>query len=532
MRREHAGSTGDSKLEEMLMHEPQTMRRAGARRHAGIAVLAGAVLAGACATTGPGAVPAGGPATASVATPQAPDRTVRPAVGEAPDVALPPLQEFTLPNGLRVVVMEKRDLPLVQLNLLIHSGSAADDAGRPGLASITAAMLEEGAAGMSALELADAFEYLGARFGVNARHHVTGMVLRAETRRFPEALALAGSVLLQPDFPEEELDRLRMERLTALVRQHDEPAAVAGVLFDRTLFGVEHAYGRSGFGTEASLRAVTTADLRSFYRLHYRPNNATAVLVGDIDVATAERLLGEALGGWQRREVPAIRVADREQVRGRTIHVVDIPGSAQSVIRLGRIGAPRTTADYYALNVMNVILGGSFTSRLMQNLREDKGYTYGASSFFDFLPAPGPWLAGAAVQTNATGPALAEFMNELRGMHQPIPADEVARARNFLAMQAPAAFQSVAATAAQIGEVVQYGLPADYFNHYVDNILAVTAADVERVARQYIDPDNVAIVVVGDRAAIEQQIRDQDLGPIHFLEVRDVLGPVPELGAR
>jgi zinc protease len=304
------------------------------------------------------------------------------------------------------------------------------------------------------------------------------------------------------------------------------------VLFDRTLFGTEHAYGRSTFGTEASLRAVATTDLRGFYRTHYRPNNATAVLVGDIDLATAERLLGEALGGWQRGDVPAIRVADRPQVRGRTIYVVDMPGAAQSVIRLGRIGAPRTTDDYYALNVMNVILGGSFTSRLMQNLREDKGYTYGASSYFDFLPAAGPWSAGAAVQTNATGPALAEFMNELRGMHEAIPEDEVARARDFLAMRAPAAFQSVASTAAQIGEVVQYRLPADYFNHYVDNILAVTAADVERVARQYIDPDHVAIVVVGDRAAIEQQIRDQDLGPIQFLEVRDVLGPVPELGAR
>jgi predicted Zn-dependent peptidase len=217
------------------------------------------------------------------------------------------------------------------------------------------------------------------------------------------------------------------------------------------------------------------------------------------------------------------------QVTGRTIYLVDRPGSAQSVVSLARIGAPRGSEGHEAREVMNVILGGSFTSRLNQNLREDKGYAYGASSSFAPLPGAGPWTASSAVQTHSTGPALREFMNELRGMQESLPEDEVERARNFLAMRYPAGFQSVAGIAGRLAEMVQFDLPPDYFNRYVDNILAVTPSDVERAARQFIDPENVAIFVVGDRDAIEQQIRDEGLGPIRFLSVTDVLGPLPVL---
>jgi predicted Zn-dependent peptidase len=467
---------------------------------------------------------------AGAAAAQAPDRSVPPPVEEAPSVVLPALQEFTLDNGLRVLLMEKRDIPLVQINLLIGAGTARDDAAAPGVASMTAAMLDEGAGGRTALEIADAFEMLGARFGVGAGTHTSSMALRAPSQRIAEALALAADVVLRPDFPDAELDRLRAERLTSLVRRYDEPNAIAGAIFSQTLYGAAHPYGREDAGTAASLRALRTADLRAFHEQYYTPGNVTAILVGDIDRAAAERLLADAFGSWRGADVAPASIAEAEQVRGRMIYVVDKPGSAQSVVRLGRIGVPRSTADYFALEVMNVILGGSFTSRLNQNLREDKGYSYGASSGFGWVPgAAGPWSAAAAVQTHSTGPAIAEFMNELRGMHAPIPADEVQRARNFLAMRYPSGFQSVAGIAGRLGELVQHGLPPDYFSRYVERVLAVTKDDVERVARQYIDPENVTIFVVGDRAVIEQQVRDLDLGDIRFLEVTDVFGPVPSL---
>jgi zinc protease len=495
-----------------------SMRRS-ASHTLGLALL---VVAGACSAPVTRA-----PVPAAAAT--APDRSTRPAVGEAPDVMLPAPQQFTLSNGMRVLVMEKRDLPLVQANFVVGAGTARD-AATPGLASMTAALLDEGAAGRSALEIADSFEMLGARFGIGSATHASTISLRAPSARFAESLSLAADVILRPDFPQEELDRLRKERLTSLVRRYDEPGAIAATLLSQTLFGPEHPYGRGGIGSAASLGSMSIADVRRFHETYYRPGNVTAIIVGDIDAAGARSLLEQSFGSWQGAAVTAERVADAPQVRGRTIIIVDKPGSAQSVVQLGRIGVPRSTRDYYALEVMNVILGGSFTSRLNQNLREDKGYSYGASSGFDYQMAAGPWVAGASVQTQSTGPAIAEFMNELRGMHQPIPDEEVERARNFLAMRYPAGFQSVGSIASRLADIVQYGLPADYFNRYVDNVLAVTRSDVERVAREYIDPENVTVFVVGDRSVIEQQVRALDLGEIRFLEVTDVLGPIPTVG--
>ncbi|CAN5893892.1 hypothetical protein BH23GEM9_BH23GEM9_35140 [soil metagenome] len=487
-----------------------------------LTALAAAALFGGCAT-------APAPSQQQAQPGQAPDRSARPPVGAALDLLLPAIEQFELSNGMRVVMMEKRDLPLVQLNLVIGAGSVFDPANRGGLASLTAAMIDEGAAGMTSLEIADAFEMIGARFGIGAGTHTASMSLRAPAQRLDDALRLAARVMLGPEFPAHELDRLRTERLTSLVRRFDEPNAIMSELLDQTLFGTTHPYGRGGFGDEASLRAISVDDLRQFHQRQYRPNNTTAIVVGDIDVASARRQLEAAFGGWERGAPADVQVAQAQQVSGRVVHIVDKPGSAQSIVSLGRIGVPRSTQDYYALEVMNTILGGSFTSRLNQNLREDKGYSYGARSSFSYLPAAGPWSASSAVQTQSTGPALGEFMKELRGMHQPIPEEEVDRARNFLAMSYPSGFQSVAGIAARLGDMVMYNLPPDFFNGFVINVLAVTRQDVERVARQYIDPDNVAIFIVGDRQVIEQQVREQNLGEIRFLSVTDVLGPVPTL---
>ena len=460
---------------------------------------------------------------------QMPDRSQRPGVGPVPDLELPPVERFTLQNGLDVLVMEKRDLPLVQVNLHVRAGTVDDPADRLGLADLTADMLDEGAAGRGALELADELEYLGARFGVGAGTHLSTVSLRVPVARLDAALGLMADVIVRPDFPAAELDRLRQDRVTYLIRRHDEPNLIASALFQRTLYGADHPYGRGGVGTAETLAAITTDDLRAFHRAHYRPDNATLVVVGDVDAAGIRGRLEAVFGEWRANgegAAPA-RVEPARQVQGRTVYLVDVPGAAQSVIQIGRIGVDRRSDDYYALQVMNTILGGSFTSRLNQNLREDKGYTYGARSSFDFSPVPGPFVAGAAVQTDATAPALVEFMKELEAIREPIPEEEVALARNFLAMRYPAGFQSVAGIAGRLADVIQYGLPADYFNEYTDRVLAVTREDVERVARRYIDPENVVIVIVGDRSAVEDEVRALGLGELRVLEVTDVLGPVP-----
>lgn len=456
---------------------------------------------------------------------QRPDRSKRPEVGPAPDLELPPVERFTLSNGLEVLLMEKRGLPLVQVNLHVRAGSVRDDAARLGLADLAADMLDEGAAGLDALTLADRFERLGARFRVHSDLHLSTVSLRVPVARLDEALRLMSDVVLRPDFPEAELERLKRERLTAMIRRHDEPSVIATALFMRTLFGESHPYGRQA--DESTVRAITIGDVRDFYTRYYRPGNATLVVVGDIDAADARAVLERAFSAWRGGKVAKEKVAEARQVKGRTVYLVDKPGSAQSVIRIGRIGIARDSKDYYPVLVMNTILGGSFTSRLNQNLREDKGYTYGAGSFFNAGPIAGPFTAYASVQTDATGPSLHEFMKELRAIREGVTDEEVDRARNYLAMGYPESFQSVAGIAGELADVVQYGLPADDFNHFIDRVLAVTREDVERVARKYIDPENLVIVVVGDRARIEEQVRAENLGEIRFLEVTDVFGEPP-----
>jgi zinc protease len=493
------------------------------RRHrvalAAYAIVAAALLTGACA-----------PAQQQLPI-APPDRSAPPPAGEAPDLTLPAPQRFTLSNGLAVVLLEKHAIPLVQTNLILGVGSADEPPARIGLAALTADMLEQGARGRNALELSDAIEYLGARYFSAPGLHATTVGMRVPVARWTDGLELLADMVVRPDFPADELERLRLSRLTSLIRTHDVPAAIAGALFDRTLYGPAHAYGRFGLAEDA-LRAVTTDDVRAFHARHFRPNNATLVVVGAVDADAARARLEAAFGGWQPGAPAApARLADAPQVEGRTVYLVDKPGAAQSVIRMGRIGVPRSTDDYYALLVMNTILGGSFTSRLNQNLREDKGYAYGASSAFAFRHAAGPFVATAAVQTDATGASLEEFMNELRAIRTSASDEEVELARNFLAARFPGGFETVSEIAGQLGELVQYDLPDDYFNHYVDRVLAVTRADVERVARRYVDPDNIAIIVVGDRNAVEEQIRRVDLGPLRILEVSDVLGALPVLSA-
>jgi predicted Zn-dependent peptidase len=334
---------------------------------------------------------------------------------------------------------------------------------------------------------------------------------------------------MKPSFPREELDRLKKERLTTLLQWHDEPRTIATVLFRRLLYGPRHPYGTPSIGDEKSIQSLTVNDLKRFHDLHFRPKNAVVVIVGDVApdviVAKLERVMAE----WKGATTTSMNWQKIEQVSNRKIFLVDKPGAAQTEIRIGRIGVERTTPDYYPIVVMNTMLGGSFTSRLNQNLREQHGYTYGAGSVFDMRPLPGPFFAASAVQTEVTDSALIEFMKELKGVRAPASDEEILRAKNFLALGYAEGFQSVGQIAAQLQEVVQYGLPDSYFNTYVRKTLQVTNDDVLQAARAYVDPDRVVIVLVGDRKKIEKGVRALKLGEIEFLKVEDVLGKPPKL---
>jgi predicted Zn-dependent peptidase len=456
---------------------------------------------------------------------QAPDRSHPPALGPAPQLRLPPIQKRMLANGLPVWVVESHEVPLAQVNLLVQTGSDDDPAGKFGLASLTAAMLDEGAGSRSSLQIADAVDFLGADLETTSSFDASAVRLNVPVARLQDALAIMADVALRPTFPDAELNRLRQERLTTLLQAKDDPASVAPLAFSRLVYGTTHRYGTAAMGTETTLKAFTTQDLRGFHDSTYRPSNSTLIVVGDTTADAVVPLLEKQFGAWksagavQRTPVPPARQLTQAQV-----YIVDKPGAAQSQIRIGWIGVPRSTPDYFAIEVLNTILGGSFTSRLNQNLREAHGYAYGAGSRFDMRLSAGPFFASAGVQTDKTADALREFFNELNGMLKPVPADELNKAKNYVALSFPGEFETIDDLSAHLEEMITYKLADDYFERYVASVQAVTAEQVAKAAAAYIQPERFAVVVVGDRQSIEAGIRALNLGPVRTMTVDEVLG--------
>ncbi len=457
---------------------------------------------------------------------QKPERSKPPELGPAPSLTLPKIQHLKLSNGLHVVLMEKHQVPLVQINLIVKAGTANDPAGTRGLASIAAAMMEEGAGNRNALQFSDAVDFLGANISVTAGMHTTTVSLFTPLSKLDSALALFGDVVMRPMFPSEELERNRIERLTTLLQWHDEARVIGGNLFNTTVFGTSHPYGPPTTGDEKAIRGFTIEDVKKFYTTYFKPNNATLVVVGDGTPQTFLPKLDALLGSWRSGELPQTTWRDAAQVESRKISLVDKPGAAQSIIRIGRIGAARSTEDYFAITVMNTILGGSFTSRLNSNLREQHGYAYGAGSHFNLLPLPGAFTASSDVQTDVTDKALTEFFKELTNIAN-VSDEDLTRAKNYVALSYPSDFQSVGAIAEKLSELVIYKLPDDYFNSFTQKILAVTKDDVVRVAKKYVVPEKMAVIVVGDRKKIEKGIADLKLGVIQNLTIEDVLGKPP-----
>jgi zinc protease len=465
-------------------------------------------------------------AVTGVTAQQAPDRSKPPALGPVPALKLPPVEKRTLSNGLQVWIMGVHKVPTVHLELTFRAGLAADPPEKFGLASLTADMLDEGAGTRNALEIADAVDFLGAGLTASADVDASYVDLHVPVARLADALPIMADIVARPTFPDAELKRLREERLASLLETEDDPELLIRVAFPRVVFGAKHRYGTPSVGTAASLKGMTVADLKAFHASHYRPGNAVLVVAGDVTANTIVPLLERALGGWKGPVTPAAKdtpAGDAPQLTARRVFLIDKPGAAQSQIRIGWVGVPRSTPDYFALRVLNTILGEAFTSRLNTNLREVHGYAYGASSRFDMRLSPGPFYAAAGVQTDKTVEALKEFFNELTRIHEPVPAEELEKAKNYLALQMPRNFETTRATANSLAQAYVYNLPAAYYATYGDHVRAVTAADVKRVADKYIQPDKFAVVIVGDRKTIEPGLKALNLGTLTVIEPSEIM---------
>jgi predicted Zn-dependent peptidase len=452
--------------------------------------------------------------TASL-TAQGVDRTKQPVLAPAPTLRAPAVRPLTLPNGLTLAVLEMHKVPVVDVQIVVGAGAARDPADVPGLASFTATMLDQGAGTRTAFDVADETAFLGAQYFAAADADNAVISLHVPKRQLGAALDLLADIVLRPAFADSEVARQRSLRRSQILQQRDNPVAMASVAFPAILFGAGHPYGRPLAGSDSSVAMLTRDRVAAFYADYYRPNNAKILVVGDITPDEARTLITARFGTWVRGAIPAPAPATLPAAAPRTIYLVDKPGAAQSVIRIGEVGVARSTPDYFVLQVLNTILGGSFTSRLNQNLRETHGYTYGASSGFAMRRMAGPFQAGASVVTAKTDSSLIQFLIELRRIRDvAVPAAELEKAKNYIILGLPGDFETTGGAAARFRELLAYDVALTTYQDYVTRIRAVTAADVQRAARQYLDPERFAIVVVGDRAVIEPGIRALNEGPI------------------
>jgi predicted Zn-dependent peptidase len=460
---------------------------------------------------------------------QAPDRSSPPKPGPVRELKLPPVERHELSNGVNVLLVGMREVPMVEVILVLRAGATADPAGREGLAAMTAEMLDEGAGGKDALALADAVDFLGATLVAGASWDASTVRLRSAVSRLPEALALMADVALRPDFPEAELTRLRKEGLTDLLQARDQPGAIAGRALAQAVYGTTHRFGKPLGGDAPQISSFSVAELRAFHAARYVPAAATLVVVGDVTASVLPEL-EKAFGSWKGAAAPAPpAVPAAKQLASRTVWLVDKKDAAQSSLRLGRIGPAWPDPAYAANEVMNTLLGGSFTSRLNDNLREQHGYAYGARSGFRRNLATGMFLVATDVQTDKTGPAVGEVFKELDRILVPATPEEVERARNYAALGYAGDFETSSQVAQRMVDKVVYDLPDGFYESFVPQALATDAAGIQKAARAAIDPRRLVLVVVGDRAKVEAPLEALNLGALRILSVDDVMGKAPAI---
>ena len=438
-----------------------------------------------------------------------PDTSKLPKPGPNPKFTLPAIEKQKLSNGLEVWVVKQTELPIISMNMVFKNGGTFEPAEKAGVASMTANLLTNGTKTRSALDISNQLQAIGASVNAGSGWDAATVSMQTLTKNMDQALNIYSDVIVNPVFPEKELENVRRRAIVGFAQRKSNPNAISGLVYDRILYGNNHPYGRQLSGTENTIKGLSKTDLVSYYEGNYRPNNAVLIVAGDVETKTLMPKLEKAFGEWKPGTVANGTLPSVPQLSKTAIYLVDRPGAAQSVVSIGHVGVDRSSPDFFPLQVMNSILGGQFTSRINLNLREDKGYTYGARSSFSMRRGAGPFTASSDVQTAVTKESVAEFMKELTGIRGTVPVtqQELDYSKQSLIRRYPSGFETVGQISGQLSNLVTYGLPDSYFNDYISKINAVTLADVNRVANKYLTPDKMAIVVVGDRKAIEPSLK-------------------------
>jgi predicted Zn-dependent peptidase len=449
------------------------------------------------------------------------DRTAIPPAGRAPELHVPSWTSMRLANGAQLVVSPRHNLPLVSFTINFVGGADQyEPASKPGVAEFTAAMLSEGTTTKSGDDISNALQLLGTgvRIGVGGESGAISFLSTSD--KAERVLQIVEDMLVNPSFPSDAIERYRARRLVALTQAKDRTSMIAARVFPKVLYTEAHPYGRSI--TEESAKAITRDDILAFDKVYFTPGHAVITVVGDVEPNAVKTMVERVLAPWNDGgSMPTFDYPPVPAPKTTTIYLVDKPGAAQSSFAIGLPGPARDTPDYYALEVLNTMLGGMFQSRLNADIREQKGYSYGVGSVFRYGKGPGPFEAGGDIVTAKTDSALIEFMKQLKGIRgeRPVTDDELKTAEDNLVQSLPENFASVRAVNGSISALYLENLPQDYFQRYAANIRAVTKDDVTRVANKYIDPDHLAIVIVGDRKQIEAPLRATGIAPIVILDL-------------
>ena len=449
------------------------------------------------------------------------DRNQPPATGQPPELGLPQLERTTLSNGLKIVLAERHEIPLVNFSLLVDSGYAADQLAGPGEAALVSKLLDQGTKTRTSLEIGEQLAQLGATLNVGATLDSMVVRLSALKTNLDASLDIFADVALNPSFPQADFLREQKRQLAAIEREKTEPVPLALRVLPALIYGKGHAYSEpwTGSGTAASVSQLTREDMARFHAAWFKPNHATLMVVGDTTLAEIQPKLEKLFSAWTPGETPQKNVATVALPERSVVYLIDRPGAQQSLILAGSVAPPRNNPDEVSIESMNNVLGGDFGARLNMDLREDKHWTYGALTMLANARGQRLFLAWAPVQTDKTKESMAEIDKDLRGILADYPATgaELARVKASETLRLPGSRETIDRVMSSIGDLVEYDLPEDYYQTYAGKVRALTLADIEESAREVVQPSHLIWVVVGDRAKIEAGIRELGLGEVRAL---------------
>ena len=441
--------------------------------------------------------------------------SLRPKPGPPRSYHFPQFTDETLPTGVRLITAPVAKLPLATVLVLVNAGSTGESRGKEGVAALTAAGLLEGTMRFDGAELAEKFEQLGTSLESGADWDSAFLKITVLSDKLEEATKLLGEAISSPVFPEREIERLKAERLAEILQLETEPRGLADEKFSEFLYDDESRYSRPDEGSTESVSSLTRGDVEQFYRSSYNSGATTVVVAGDISSENARKLVIEAFGKWpsgSSRQQPLSGKARRNR---KSAHIVNKPDAPQSELRVGHVGLPRKHPDFFPTLVMNAVLGGLFGSRINLNLREAHGYTYGASSFYDWRRGPGPFVVSTAVESEVTAPALREILMEIeRIREEKISPEELSLARDYLEGVFPIRYETTAAIASALATLAVYDLNADYYDSYRANIHNVSEDAVLKAAKTHLHPELLQTVIVGDASTVRDSLTDHSLGDV------------------